>query len=106
MSAAPIPGAVTVAPRALAQVVRGVVRDLLGTPVARTEVHVEPATSGGLRLQVATLVPLPGDDGLVTHLHGVRAQLAERVTEITGRDVGAVDLRVTGLLRRTSGRVR
>lgn len=106
MAAVAVPGATTVAPRALTQVVRGVVRDLLGPPVARTEVHVEPAATGGLRLQVATLVPLPGDDALVTHLHGVRAELARRVTEISGRDVGVVDLRVTGLLRRTPGRVR
>ncbi len=100
-----VPGVVTIAPRALEQVVRGIVRDLLGTPPERTTVELLPG-DGGLAVDVATLAPLGGDTPLVARLHDVRRQLASRVEELSGRHVASVRLRITGAFARPDARVQ
>jgi hypothetical protein len=99
-----VPGVVTITPRALEQVVRGIVRDLLGTPPEETAVDLVPG-DGGLAVDVATLAPLAGDTPLVARLHDVRRQLATRVEELSGRHVASVRLRITGALARHGARV-
>jgi hypothetical protein len=104
MTTAPA-GVLTVQPRALAQVVRGVVRDLVGAPAAETSVRLE-AVGAGLAVHVVTRVPLAGAGALLGRLHQVRSDLARRVGEITERRVDRVDLRVAGVLPAPRGRVR
>lgn len=102
---ADVAGTVTIAPRALSQVARAIVHDVLGSPASDTSVDLV-ATADGLALRVGTPAPLSAPDGYLRRLHEARQQLATRMQQLTGRRVTSVDLTVTGALAAAPRRVR
>ena len=97
-----IPGRVSVTPRALERVARGVAADQLGVDTSRVSVRLADA-QGSLAVTVAAPLrsaPLgssAGASGLITRSEEARANIARDITTISGAQVGSVALRVTGV---------
>lgn len=98
-----IPGHVSVTPRALERVARGVAADQLGVTSSQVSVRLSDA-NGSLGVSVsAPLRSAPlgsaSEDapGIVTRSQQARAAIARDITHITGSQVGSVALKVTGI---------
>ena len=96
-----IAGRVSVTPRALESVARGVAAGHLGVEASR--VRVQLSDKQGL-LAVAIAAPLRSAPfteadavGLVTQSEHARASIARDVATLVGAQVGTVSLRVTGI---------
>ncbi len=97
-----IPGRISVTPRALETVARGVAAEHLGVTSARVTVRL--ADSNG-SLAVSVTAPLRTSPlgtatdapGLVTRSEQARAGIARDITSLSGSQVGSVALRVTGV---------
>ncbi len=100
MSNAVVPGRTDVTTRALERTVSAISAQRLGVPVR--EVSVELGDDRGrLGIRVAAPVRLDGlradgeQTGLVSGAQDARGDIRESVTEITGRQVGDLSLRIT-----------
>lgn len=95
-----VAGRISVTPRALERVARGVAADHLGVASSRVAVRLADA-NGSLAVSVSAPVRTapPGADapGLVTRSEQARAGIARDITSISGSQVGSVALRVTGV---------
>jgi len=96
-----IAGRVSVTPRALERVARGVAAQHLGVEASRVAVQLSDtngllavAVSGPLRSAPFTGVDAPG---LVSLSDQARANIMRDVTTLGGAQVGTVSLRVTGV---------
>lgn len=96
-----IAGRVSVTPRALERVARGIAADALGVEASRVSVQLSDkqgmlavTVSGPLRS-----TPISGQDapGLVSQSQQARATIIRDVTALGGAQVGTVSLRITGV---------
>ena len=95
-----VPGRISVTPRALAQVARGVAAGHLGVDGSRVTVRLTDS-NGSLAVAIAAPLRTPppgmGAPGLVTRSEQARARIARDITSISGSHVGSVALRITGV---------
>ncbi|RRD49071.1 hypothetical protein [Arachnia propionica] len=109
-------GHTLIAPRALTRLASAVAGDALGVDARRVQVNLANA-SGDLGLEVASPVrvdPLPahrssGGETEAPLLERVRTAsevIRHRVATLTGRVVGAVDMRLTGAVITPKARVK
>ena len=100
MSGVTVPGRTDVTSRALERTVSAVSAQRLGVPVRDVSVTLGD-DSGRLGIQVAAPITVAGlrvagdQTRLVSTAQDARADIRETVTELTGRQVGDLNLRIT-----------
>lgn len=97
-----VPGRISVTPRALERVARGVAADHLGVGSSRVSVRLADsngslAVSVTSPLRAAPLGSAADAPGLVTRSEQARAGIARDITALSGSQVGSVALRITGV---------
>ncbi len=98
-----VPGRISVTPRALERVARGVAADRLGVDSARVAVRLADsngalAVSVSAPLRSAPLGTAAVAPDLVARSEQARAEIARDITALSGSQVGSVALRVTGVV--------
>lgn len=102
-----VPGATIVTARALHRLAAGIAHDV--ARVAAREVGMHLSDRGGT-LALSVTVPMAESAGhdvnLVERGEELRRRLIEGMRELAGREVGTVDIRYSGVRRRSEKRVR
>lgn len=98
-----VPGRVEITTRALTSCARAVAAERLGAPAKRVRVSLGDSR-GALALEITGPIALGADlVGTATH---AATEVRERVTALTGRQVGSAHIELTGIVREHESRVR
>lgn len=100
-------GTTTFTARALQRLAVGIAHDVARVSVRDVGVQLSD-DHGALRIAVTVPVAIASQSGknLVTGGEDLRTGLIEGMRDKAGREVGTVDVRYSGVRRRTEGRVR
>lgn len=108
-SAAPLSGRTAIRPQAIRRVAEAVAAELAGVPAERVSAELSD-WYGRLSVSVTTpLDPAAGvsaADTIVTRAAAIVDAVASRVDALTGRTVGRVDVRFSGIRTTKERRVR
>jgi hypothetical protein len=98
-----VPGRVEITARALGSCARAVAAERLGAPSKRVRVTLGD-DQGDLGLEITS--PIADGDGLMAGAARAAQDIRARVSDLTGRRVGAARIELTGIVREPDVRVR
>lgn len=98
-----VPGRVEITARALTSCARAVAAERLGAPAKQVRVGLGDHR-GSLALDITG--PIAAADDIVGRATAAAAEVKDRVSALTGRQVGSTHIELTGIVRERETRVR